>query len=273
LSPPNQNCGDGGLASNAELSRPAGLAVDSHGSLYIAAYSEDAVRKIDPNQMISTVAGNRTICTDTLPGGCGDGGPATSARLYGPESVAVDPSGDLFIADTFDNAIREVTPNGNIKTIAGTGSYHPCMTAPNCGDGGPATNAMLNAPYGVAVDSSGDVYIADTYDNEIRKVTPDGNISLVIGAAFVHQPEGLALDSAGNLYIADTGDNRVLEFSPGGSINRIAGDGAACGAPPNCGDGNAAFDAQLSGPTAVAVDATGTLYIADTNDHDVRQVR
>jgi sugar lactone lactonase YvrE len=279
-------CGDGGRATAATFDRPAGVAVDSHGDVYVADYRDSAIRKFAPGGTISTVAGNGLACFGNLPG-CGDGGPAKGPTLVEPEGVAVDSGGNLFIADASQNAIREVSQAGIITTLAGLGSNNWCTTAPNCGDGGPAADAKLQTPHGVAVDSSGDVYVADTGDNEIRKITPDKRISLVFGNGFVctsgtctsgradavlHGPQAVAVDAAGDVYIADTNANQVLELTPDGTINRIAGAGGSCD-PPDCGDGNAAFSAQLAGPKGLALDPTGALYIADAFHNEVRVVR
>jgi hypothetical protein len=168
---PSGYSGDGGEATSAQLSGPAGLAVDALGNLYIAESTGDRVRMVTPDGTISTVAGNGND------GYSGDGGPATSASLSCPAGVAVDSGGNLYIADECNNRIRKVTPDGKIATWAGDGSYA------YSGDGGPATAAELAYPSAVAVDSAGNLYIADSNNSVIRKVSPDGTITTIAGQA------------------------------------------------------------------------------------------
>jgi uncharacterized repeat protein (TIGR03803 family) len=204
--------GDGGAATNAELSAPSGVVVDASGNLFIADTGNNRIREVGTNGIITTVAGGGT-------NGLGDGGAATNAELFYPFAVAVDPSGNLFIADGSNYRIREVGTNGIITTVAGNG------TNGYSGDDGAATNASLASPGGVAVDALGNLFIADSANNRIRKVDTNGLISTVVGnglagyagdggppvAAEVSDPTGLALDSFGNLFIADSQNNRVRE--------------------------------------------------------------
>ena len=219
----------------------------------------------------------------------GDGGPATAAVLNDPQGVAVDAHGDLFVADTYDNLVREVTPAGIITTVAGNGA------AGYSGDGGTAITAELNGPTALALDSSGDLFIADTGNSVIREVTPGpdgllslGTISTIAGGgsnsdlAFNGSPTDAALsgpsglvDSSGDLYIADTFNNIIREVTPGpngllslGTISTIAGGGA--NADPAF--SGSATDAAPSGPSGLTVDKSGNLYIADTGNNVVREV-
>jgi sugar lactone lactonase YvrE len=250
--------GDGGPATSAMLDDAFGIAVDGSGNLYIADYNNGRVRKVTPDGVISTVAGNGTA------GYSGDGGPATSAEVWGPYSLAVDGSDNLYIADSANNRIRKVTPAGTISTVAGNG------TAGYSGDGGAATSAQLWVPLGVAVDSNGNLYIADNYNNAIRKVTSAGVISTISQASVgLINPEGVAVDNLGGLlYVADTNNSRVLVMTPDGQFSTVAGNGSGA----FTGDGGSSLSAQLAYPSAVAVDSVGNLYIADTLNYRIRKV-
>jgi sugar lactone lactonase YvrE len=171
---PAPNLGDGGPATSAYLGLPTGVAADSAGNIYIAdASAQSSIRKVSANGTITTLAGGPL--NFSLTGSVGDGGPATAAVLADPHGVAVDAAGNVFIADTFNNRIRKVTPAGIISTVAGNGA------ASYSGDGGPATQAGLDQPQAVAGDSAGNFYIADTGDQRIRLVTPDGTITTIAG--------------------------------------------------------------------------------------------
>jgi trimeric autotransporter adhesin len=251
--------GDGGPAVSALLHGPFGVAVDAAGNLFITDHLNDRIRKVS-NGVIATVAG----------GGTGDGGPATNTQLYNPVGVAVDSAGNTYIADALTNTIRKVA-NGVITTVAGGGTQ--------LGDNGPATGAQLNSPAGVAVDSPGNLYIADTYNFRIREVS-NAVIATVAGGgtqtgdngpatgAQVFLPVSIAEDSAGNLYFA-TGDNRVRKVS-NSIITTVAGVGAAVGGFG--GDNGPATSALLNGPAGVAVDPAGNLYIADSGNNRIRMV-
>jgi uncharacterized protein (TIGR03437 family) len=262
--------GDGGPATGAELYYPNGIAVDAAGNLFIGDFENNRVRKVTPAGIISTVAGNGTH------GFSGDGGPATSAELYTPSGVAVDAAGNLFIADTNNCRIRKVTPEGTISTVAGNG------TRGYSGDFGPATSAELHFPSGVAVDGAGNLFIGDTNNSRIRKVTPQGTISTVAGSgtagfkgdggpatlAELYAPNGVAVDDTGDLFIADTTNSRIRIVTPAGTISTVAGNGSYA----FNGDGGPATSAALFSPRWVAVDGLGNLYIADTNNSRIRVV-
>jgi len=246
------------------LSGPVGLASaigtpgTTSGIVYVADFNNFTVHKIDMSTspwLLTTVAGNRTLSWS------GDGGAANQAQLGNPYAVAVDSSGDLFIADNQNSAIREVSPTGVIRTIAGNG------IAGYTGDGGLATAAELNFPRGVAVAPNGDVYISDTLNQALRKVDHStGFISTVV--ANLHFPRGVAVDAAGNVYIADTGVNEVLLLRPDGSVPVFAGTGTA----GFSGDGGPATSAQLKGPRGLAIDVSSNVYISDSDNNRVRRV-
>jgi sugar lactone lactonase YvrE len=220
---------------------------------------------------IWTIAG-----TDGLPSFADDGGPAIDAALREPWGIAVDRSGNIFVADTGDNIVRRIAADGIITTVAGNG------TQGSLGDGLPGTDAQLNRPFGVALDASGNLYIADTDSDRVRRVTPDGTILPFAGTglpgalgdggsalrATLHQPTGLAVDQAGDVFIADTFNNRVRRVAPNGTITTFAG-----GGPPGAlGDGGPATAATLNQPLDVAVDGNGDVLIADSGDGRVRRV-
>ena len=255
----------------AQIARPVGVAVDSAGNLYIADTWSNRILKIDPTGTITTVAG-------TGQSGFGeDGGPAVQAQLYRPTGVAVDGSGNLYIADSGNYRIRKVDSTGTITTVAGTGQ------SGFDGDGGPAVQAQLRSPAGVAVDGSGNLYIADRDNHRIRKVDPTGTITTVAGTgqsgfggdggpavqAQFARPTGVAVDGSGNLYIADSGNYRIRKVDPTGTITTVAGTRNTGG---NRGDGGPATWAILDSPAGVAVDSMGNLYIADTLNHSIRKI-
>jgi hypothetical protein len=285
---PTGSCGDGAVATSAQLNAPAGIAVDSAGNVYIADTDDQKIRKITLAGAISTIAGNGTAC-GTPTGSCGDGPDATSAQLNAPRGVAVDGTGNVYVADTNDQKVREVTPTGAISTIAGNGTQCATPTG-SCGDGPDATSAQLRFLGGVAADGAGNVYIADTNDHKIRMVSA-GAISTIAGngtacgtptgscgdgptatSAQLNAPRGVAVDIPGNVYIADTSDYKIRKVSAG-AISTIAGNGAQCAAPTgSCGDGTTATNAQLNNPFGVAVDRAGNVYVADTFNQKVRKV-
>ena len=262
--------GDGATAISAQLSYPRGVALDSAGNLYIADTSNHRIRKVDASGTITTVAGNGT------PGFSGDGATAISAQLSYPLGVALDSLGHLYIADTSNHRIRKVDASGTITTVAGNG------TPGFAGDGATATNAQLRTPTGVALDSAGNLYIADSNNHRIRKVNASGTITTVAGngtsgfagdgatatSAQLSYPMGVTLDSAGNLYIADSNNHRIRKVNASGTITTVAGNGT----PGFGGDGATATSARLSSPVGVALDSAGHLYIADYNNHRIRKV-
>ena len=260
--------GDGGPATSAELHNPYGVAVDSSGDVYIADASSERIRNVSVAGIITTIAGNGSY------GFNGDNIPATAADLRYPYGVATR-RGNIYIADFNNNRIRRVSASGIISTIAGNG------TAGFNGDGGPATAAELHGPTGVAVDGSGNIYIVEFYNYRIRKVNTSGIISTIAGngtngyggdggpatSAELHNPFGVAV-GGGNVYIADEVNNRIRKVCASGIISTIAGNGIY----GYSGDGGPATSSKLSNPTGVAVDGSGNVYIADYNSQRIRKV-
>ncbi|MCP4695062.1 MAG: hypothetical protein GY859_43950, partial [Desulfobacterales bacterium] len=268
-----QGSGMGGPAVGAGLGAPFGVAVDAEGCVYIADYTSHCVFKVDADGVINRAAGTGAI------GYSGDGGPAVDATLRYPYAVAVDAGGAIYIVDYYSHCVRKVDAEGIITTVAGNG------TKGYGGDGGPAIEAMLNMPTGVAVDAWGAIYIADRYNNRIRKVDAGGVITTVAGngtagfrgdggpaiEARLYIPRDLAVDAAGNIYIADTGNRRVRKVDATGVITTVAGDGTE-EYGTNQGDGGLAVDAPIDSPMGVDVDAMGAIYIADIDDNRIRRV-
>ena len=267
--------GDGGPATQARLQNPLGVALDVHGNLYIADAGNQRIRKVDTRGIITTVVGNG------ISGYSGDGGPATQAKLRGPSDVAIDAAGNLYIADGANYCIRKVNTNGIITTVAGIGTR-----AGYSGDGGPATQALLSVPRGIAVDAQGNLYIADSDNHRIRKVDTNGIITTVAGngtagfggdggpasQARLGGPRDVFVDAQGTLYIADYGNHRIRKVDTNGIITTVAGNGTAGFG----GDGGPATEAELYWPGGVAVDSAGNLYIADkdssNNNNRIRKV-
>jgi uncharacterized protein (TIGR03437 family) len=260
--------GDGGPATVAQLTLPLDLAADLSGDLYIA--DRHRVRQIDIKGIIRTVAGADYLFA------IGDGGPATAADLNLPSAVGLDSAGNLYIADTGTNRVRQVSSSGTISTVAGTGVALPG------GEATPASATPLMSPAGVTVDPFGNLLIAETGANRIRQVGPDGLIRTIVGTGAaglgpdfllpiqtqLRAPRGLCLDHSGDLYVVDTANHRVLLVPPGDLVTTAAGNGA----PGWAGDGGPAPFAQLNQPSACAVDSAGDLYIADTYNHLIRKV-
>jgi uncharacterized protein (TIGR03437 family) len=244
--------GDGGPATAASLTFPEGLAIDTDGGLLIADTVSNRVRRVSPAGIISTVAGNGNNNFS------GDGQIATSVALN-PSNIAVDSSGNIFIADTSNVRVWRVDrPTGIARVIAGDGN------SADPADGRPATAAGLSSPEGVVADASGNIYVADTRNNRIRKFTIGGTIATLASPVF---PTGIALSPSGELYFTDL--TRVLKLTSGGSIQTVAGNATFEGFS---GDGGLAIQAWLLAPRGLAFDSTGNLFIADSANHRIRRV-
>ena len=258
---------------DAELYYPTDAVSDPSGNIYIADRSNCVVREVNSGTgNITTFAGIQDSC-----GSAGDSGPATSAHLNNPSGLALDSSGNLYIADNGNCVVREVTPGGTISTFAGK---YSCTYS---GDGGPATSAALDYPFGVAVDASGNVYIADEYNHVIRKVS-GGTITTFAGihgtagytgdggpatSAELYYPPQVAVDSSGNVYIADQYNQRIRKVNATtGIITTVAGNGTA----GFQGDGGFATQTSLYYPIGVGVDLAGDILIGDTDNQRVRLV-
>lgn len=262
--------GDGGQATQAELSEPGGLAFDGSGNLYIVDVGNEDIRRIDPSGNISTIAGTGFI------GYYGDNGPAINADFdLGLESgIAADASGNVYVADYFNGRIRRITPGGTVTTIAGNGFVG------YSGDNGPALQASFN-PTGLIIDPAGNILVADTFNHRIRLINPLGIVSTIAGtgipglapegalaaSATLNQPYGLFRAADGTIYFCDSNNNRVLHWAADGTLHTVAG-----GAQGYAGDGGLAVNAKLYLPHWVVQTPGGTLLIGDFDNSRVRAV-
>lgn len=274
--------GDGGPAAQAQLNGPTGVCTDPAGNVYINDNSNFRVRRVSPGGTITTVAGNgqgsRVIGTTF--GTVGDGGPATAASFSIPIRCAADRAGNLYVTDQGAHCVRRIDGGGTISTFAGR-CVAAAATNGFSGDGGLATAAVLNNPTALTSDAQGNLYISDQFNHRVRRVDSGGMIQTVAGngsqgfsgdggpatAAGVPFPGSTAVDPAGNLFVVDNVGNRVRRVT-GATINTVAGTGAAGFG----GDNGSPAQAMLNAPFAIALDASGNLYVGDTNNHRVRRI-
>jgi type IX secretion system substrate protein/NHL repeat-containing protein len=260
--------GDGGAATAASFSRPTDIVIDAAGNIYISDEENYCIRKINTAGIISTYAG-----MGGMSGYSGDGGQATAAMLTNPSTISIDGHGNIYVSDYVNSVIRKVTPAGIISTIAGGGSG---------GDGGQATAASLNSPCKVAFDNAGNFYIADEYNQAVRKVNSIGIISTVAGnysagysgdggqatAASINYCEYIQVDGLGNLYIADKLNNVVRKVNTTGIITTIVGTSTA----GYTGDGGPCLSATLDYPEAITFDVSGNMYVTDWYNNAIRKI-
>jgi streptogramin lyase len=250
-----------GTGAGASFNLPYGVAVDSSGTVYVADTDNHRIRKITPAGVVTTLAGQSTTGNTD--------GTGTNARFFYPYGVAVDSTGNVYVGDRSNNRIRRITPAGVVTTFAGStaGSFD-----------GTGTNATFRSPLGIAVDSSGNVYVADSLNYRIRKITPVGVVTTLAGStegfvngtgtnAMFKSPAGVAVDSVGNIYVGDQSNNVVRRITPAGVVTTLAGSGTAAFA-----DGTG-VSASFNNPYGVTVDLGGILYVADQNNHRIRKIQ
>ena len=285
--------GDGGLATSATLYGPVGLALDASGNIYVTDLFNNVIRKItNSTGIITTVAGTGRQGNGGYGYYTGDGGLATNATLNGPEGIAFDASGNIYVSDSYNNVIRKITNStGIITTVAGTGRQDTTGYGYYTGDGGLATDATLYRPQGIAFDASGNMYVAEFYNNVIRKITKStGIITTVAGTgrrqskvrvnlytgdgglatnATLKGPAGLALDASGNIYFTDVLNNVIRKVTKStGIITTVAGRGIRV----YYGDGGRATVAALFLPVGLALDASGNIYFTDVVNNVIRKI-
>ena len=254
-----------GTGTAAEFSLPYGVAVDASGNVYVADAGNNTIRKIMPAGVVTTLAG-----TAGLTGFANGAGAA--ARFNFPQGIAVDAAGNVYVADSDSSTIRKITPAGVVTTLAGTSGLTGIVN-------GTGAAARFNNPQDLAVDAAGNVYVADTGSNTIRKITPAGVVTTLAGAAGLtggfdgtgtgaqfDSPQGIAVDASGNIYVGDTFNDVIRKISPAGVVTTLAGTVGIGGAT----DGRGAA-ALFAGPAGVAVDANGVVYVADTDNDTIRQ--
>jgi hypothetical protein len=254
-----------GTGSVARFNSPLGVAVDSAGNVYVADSGNNSIRKVTPAGGVTTLAG--------LAGSSGSAdGTGSAARFNSPRGVAVDSAGNVYVGDRINDTIRKVTPAGVVTTLAGLAG---CVGSAD----GTGSAARFYSPSGVAVDSAGNVYVADWLNDEIRKVTPAGVVTTLAGlagssgnadgrgtAARFYRPYYVAVDSAGNVYVADFCNHTIRKVTPAGVVATLAGLAGSYGSPDGTGSA-----ARFTGPSGVAVDIAGNVYVADTGNDTIRR--
>lgn len=253
-----------GVGATAQFRNPTGIAVDASGNVYVGDVTNHRIRKITPNGVVSTLAGDGTS-------GLVDG-TGTAAKFHGPFGVTVDALGNVYVCDAANNCIRKITPEGVVSTLAGDGAAGTFGYADGVG-----TAARFSSPHSLTVDPAGNLYVVDYSNHRIRKVTPGGVVTTLAGsskgfadgmgiAAKFDYPMGIARDAEGNLYVADYNNQRIRKITPSGEVSTLAGNGTQ-----GFVDGTGAT-AQFEGPFGVGIDVSGNLYVSDRLGHRIRKI-
>ena len=280
-------CGDGILATEASMSSPGDVAVGADGSVYFSDYNTHRIRRVGTDGIVTTVIGDGKTCNFSVDNKCGDDGPAIDAQVSFPRYFAIGNDGSFYFPDNVNRRIRRVGPDGIIKTIAGNGSNCSYSGPGACGDGGPAIDAQLSNPSGIAVGTDGSIYFADINNKIVRRIAPDGIITTVAGngrscnpttdpcgdggpavEAKLLYPAGITVAPDNRLYIAEVQNNRIRMVSPDGIISTVAGNGTT----GFSGDKGPSVFAQIDYPNDVAIGPDGFIYIADSENDRVRRV-
>jgi sugar lactone lactonase YvrE len=267
---PDASATPGAASSLAEFISPEDVAVDGNGNVYVADGSSPVIRKITPDGMVTTFAG-----LAKNPGSVD--GKGSAARFSYTHGIAVDGKGNVYVADSDNNTIRKITPDGIVTTLAGTAGT-------TGGSDGAGSAAQFKRPWSVAVDGSGNVYVADAGNNTIRKITADGIVTTLAGsagetasidcdgkgsAARFKYPAGVAVDGSGNVYVSDSGNNTIRKITPDGIVTTLAGSASEGTTGSTDGTGNAA---RFNSPGGVTVDGNGNVYVADSGNHTIRKI-
>jgi sugar lactone lactonase YvrE len=246
---------------NAEFDGPDGIAVDAQGNVYVGDYLDHHIRKITPEGVVSTLAGNGTP-------GYADG-PALNAEFDNPDAIAVDGQGNIYVADFATSRIREISLAGNVSTLTGSNAGYA---------DGPIATAQFNGPRGLSIDKQGNFYVVDCNNNMIRKITTSGIVSTLAGngtAGWVdgpgingefYLPASGTIDSQGNVYVADESNNRIRRITPAGVVSTLAGNGTAGFA------NGTGTNAEFNNPLGIAVDSQGNVYVGDSGNNQVRKI-
>jgi sugar lactone lactonase YvrE len=241
-----------GSGAAARFTSPQSVAMDSAGNIYVADTSNNTIRKITPPGVVSTFAGSAGNSGST-------DGTGTDARFYNPSGVATDSADNVYVADTYNDTIRKITPAGVVSTLAGS--------AGNFGNAdGLGAAARFATPTTLAVDGAGNVYVTDTFNNTIRKITPGGVVGTLSVAASFNSPMGVAIDRAGSIYVVDDG-SRIVKIASGGAVSTLAGSGGTFGSADGVGTA-----ASFNYPTGLAADVAGNVYVADARNNTIRKI-
>jgi sugar lactone lactonase YvrE len=259
-----------GVGTNAQFYAPQGLAADNSGNIYVADSANAIIRKINPAGAVSTLAGVATNFNSL-------DGAGVNARFYQPEALTVDGAGNVYVADTWNHTIRKVTSGGSVSTLAGLAGYYGCADGTN-------NKARFNRPGGIAVDGAANLYVADSLNHTVRKITPAGLVSTIAGqhgvwgrvdgtntTARFFEPRGIVVGPSGDLFVMDSGNQTLRKISPSGTnwiVTTIAGLSGNAGDID--GTGNAA---QFYFPSGLAKDSSGQLYVADSANNSIRTTR